>query len=155
MSMLEDDLPHHLVLVGGDGWDVEAVYALLGDSTIRHRVHFLGYVNDSQLRSLYRGASAYVHPSLYEGFGLTLLEAMACECPVVTSRVYSLPEVAGEAAVLVDPVSVPELAQAIRDICTDETLAGSLREKGRQRAAGFRWDRCAGEVAAVYRKVAG
>ena len=129
------------------------VYEELGSSAIADRVHLTGYVSDEQLKGLFGAASAYLHPSLYEGFGLTLLEAMAQNCPVVTSNVYSLPEVAGDAAVLVDPGSVDEIAEAIRGICTDSVLAADLAARGKERIKAFSWGDCAAGVMDVYRGV--
>jgi glycosyltransferase involved in cell wall biosynthesis len=154
MTRLADHIPHHLVLVGGDGWSVEETYDLLDESGLRDRVHFPGFVSDDQLRGLYNAASVYVHPSFYEGFGLTILEAMASGCPVVTSNVYSLPEVAGKAALLIDPGNVDEIAFAIKRICQNESIAVELKEKGIRRAEEFRWDSCAEKIANIYQQVA-
>lgn len=139
------------MLVGGDGWGMNEVYRQLDDSNLRESVHFSGYVTDEQLRALYTVASVYVHPSLYEGFGLTVLEAMASGCPVVTSNVYSLPEVAGNAALLVDPLDSAGLADAIESICTDIGLADELVTKGYTQARLFQWHECAAEVANIYK----
>lgn len=148
-------VPHHLVLVGGDGWDMERVHSLLPTGSLASRVHFAGYVSDEHLRALYRRAAFYVHPSFYEGFGLTVLEAMASGCPVVTSNLYSLPEVAGDAALLVNPANSDEIAGAILALCEDASLADSLRAKGHARALQFRWSDCASKVYGVYREVTG
>ncbi len=153
MSTLSEIIPHHLVLVGGDGWGMNDVYEQLGNTGFKKRVHFPGYVTDEQLRALYAAASVYVHPSLYEGFGLTVLEAMAAGCPVVTSNTWSLPEVAGDAALLVNPLDSSELAEAIEVICRDEKLASELGEKGYARAKSFQWDECARQVADVYQSI--
>ncbi len=153
LARVADSIPHHLFLAGGSGWSTSGIREQLANSGIADRVHFLGYVSDSQLKYLYHHASAYLHPSLYEGFGLTLLEAMACGCPVITSSVYSLPEVAGDAALLVDPYSVDEIAQAIVGVCTDEKLAGGLSVRGKQRASEFSWGKCAELVIKVYKSV--
>jgi glycosyltransferase involved in cell wall biosynthesis len=122
----------------------------LADSIARNRategVHFTGRVPESRLPSLYRGAEALVFPSLYEGFGLPLLEAMACGTPVVTSNVTALPEVAGDAALLVDPTSIEQIADAIKRIVRDTTLREQLRKKGLARATQFRWSRTTGMV---------
>jgi glycosyltransferase involved in cell wall biosynthesis len=119
--------------------------AELADSIARkrvtERVHFAGRVAESKLPSLYRGAEALVFPSLYEGFGLPLLEAMACGTPVVTSNTTALPEVAGDAALLVDPTSIDQIAEAINRIVRDTTLREQLRKKGLARASQFRWSR--------------
>jgi glycosyltransferase involved in cell wall biosynthesis len=106
---------------------------------VTRRVHFVGVVLDAQLPSLYRSAEALVFPSLYEGFGLPVLEAMACGTPVVTANTSALPEVAGDAAVLVDPTSVEEIADAIERIVSDTSLRQHLREKGLAQAAQFPW----------------
>jgi glycosyltransferase involved in cell wall biosynthesis len=103
-------------------------------------VHFTGLVPEEKLPSLYRGAEALVFPSLYEGFGLPLLEAMACGTPVVTANTTALPEVAGRAALLVDPTSVEQIAEAMKRIVSDTSLRQQLREKGLARAAQFSWD---------------
>ncbi len=103
------------------------------------RVHFTGFVQEADLPSLYRGAVALIFPSLYEGFGLPVVEAFACGTPVVTSSTTSLPEVAGGAALLVDPLSVDDLAHAMSRVVTDLALRGRLRAHGLQRAQAFRW----------------
>lgn len=113
--------------------------------TIQHfklqdRVTFIGRVAEEDLPSLYRGALALVFPSLYEGFGLPVIEAMACGCPVLTSNTTSLPEVAGDAAVLVDPSSVPAITEGINSICSDQFLRAELIRKGYLQSAKFSWD---------------
>lgn len=153
LESLRDKIPHHLVLVGGDGWDTDEIFREIGRLDIADRVHTIGYVSDEQLRALYGAASAYVHPSLFEGFGLTILEAMASGCPVVSSNVYSLPEVAGDAAILVDPYDVKAIADGICAVCTDPSFAADLVAKGKTRAATFTWSRCADQVAGVYRTI--
>jgi glycosyltransferase involved in cell wall biosynthesis len=125
----------------------------LSDCIGRHggdaRVHLTGVVPEAQLPSLYRGALALVFPSLYEGFGLPVLEAMACGTPVVTSNVSAMPEVAADAALLVDPTSVDEIAQAMKQIVSDTGLRTRLREKGLARASGFSWDSTIAKVREV------
>ncbi len=153
-AKLLDSLPHHLVLVGGNGWDAEDVLKNIEHPALAQRVHLLGYVSDEQLHALYGSASLYVHPSLYEGFGLPVLEAMAAGCPVVTSHLSSLPEVAGEAALLVDPTDVNAIADGMLAVCRDDAMASELIEKGRRRAALFSWEQCAEGVANVYGKIA-
>lgn len=153
LSIIAEIVPHHLVLVGGSGWDMNAVYRETNNPAVVGRVHQVGYVTDDQLRALYNSASLYIHPSLYEGFGLTVLEAMAAGCPVVTSDVYSLPEVVGDAALLVDPYKVDEIAEAIKTVCLDESMATDLRKRGLERVATFTWEKCAEKVAGVYRSV--
>ena len=110
------------------------------------RVDFVGIVPEPKLPSLYRGAEALVFPSLYEGFGLPVLEAMACGTPVVTANVTALPEVTGDAALLVDPTSVEQIAEAIVQIVSDTKLRQQLRDKGLKQAAQFSWQRTSARV---------
>lgn len=113
---------------------------------IRSRVHFVGTVPDAQLPSLYRSADALIFVSLYEGFGLPVLEGMACGTPVVTSNTSALPEVAGGAALLVDPTSSEEISSAMERVINDSLLRQELRSKGLKQAAQFSWDTTAGRV---------
>lgn len=113
---------------------------------VADRVHFAGLVPDEQLPSLYRSAHALVFASRYEGFGLPVVEAMACGTPVVTSNVTSLPEVAGDAGILVDPNSVEEIANAIGRVVRDETLCRQMRQKGLAQARQFSWTKTAADV---------
>jgi glycosyltransferase involved in cell wall biosynthesis len=154
LAVLAKDIPHHLVVVGGEGWDTETVFRIIDASGIKERVHLIGYVTDAQLQALYHSAAAYVHPSLFEGFGLPVLEAMAAGCPVVTSNLSSLPEVAGDAALLVDPKDANAIAEAIRAVCDDSALARRMKDEGRRRAAAFSWARTASETMRVYEEVA-
>lgn len=136
-----------LVHAGPEGW--------LADELPRDAARFLGYVPAADLRVLYGLARAFVYPSLWEGFGFPVIEAMACGCPVVTSDVSALPEVAGGAALLVDPTATEELAAAIERVWTDEGLRRDLAARGRERARCFTWERTARETVAVYERVAG
>lgn len=152
-SQVKDKVPHHLVLVGGQGWDSQEVFQMLKQPGLAERVHHLGYVSDRQLQSLYKYADFYIHPSLFEGFGLTVLEAMASSCPVITSNISSLPEVAGEAALLVNPFSVEEIAEAIESLALNEGLKSELVRRGLDRAQTFQWSHTAQGVAHAYREV--
>lgn len=114
--------------------------------SVTPRVDFVGVVPEAKLPSLYQGAEALVFPSLYEGFGLPLLEAMACGTPAVTSSTTAMPETAGGAALLVDPTSVEQIAAAMEQIVSDTALRGQLREKGLARAAQFSWKSTATRV---------
>lgn len=152
---LLEGLPHHLVLVGAGGWDMEEVNERLSDEATRRRVHPLGFVSDAQLRALYQRASVYVHPSLYEGFGLTILEAMASGVPVVTSNRSSLPEVAGDAALQVDPTQPEDIAAAITQIATDPAFAQRQATKGIAHAKKFRWADAARDLRDCYAEVLG
>ena len=117
---------------------------------IQNKIRFLGYLPQEELPFLYSGADVFVFPSLWEGFGLPPLEAMACGTPVVTSHVSSLPEVVGDAAILVDPNSALEIADAIYQILIDEHLALSLRSEGLTQAAKFTWSNTALQTYKVY-----
>ncbi len=121
---------------------------------VRERVVFTGYVNDGERAALLAGATALVYPSLHEGFGLPVLEAMAAGTPVLASNVSSLPEVAGDAALLVDPADPDALAAAMARLLEDEGLRGRLREMGWRRAAGFTWEQAARRTAATLHRAA-
>jgi glycosyltransferase involved in cell wall biosynthesis len=148
-------LEHDLVIVGGKGWLYEPIFARVRELGLEGRVRFLGFAADEDLPAIYSLASCLAYPSFYEGFGLPVLEAMACGTPVVTSRSSSLPEVAGTAAVLVDPHDVEELAVALEQVLHDQALRAELRAAGRRRAEGFTWERAARELLASYRALAG
>jgi glycosyltransferase involved in cell wall biosynthesis len=117
-------------------------------------VRFLGFVPFDTLRVFYEAASAFVFPSLYEGFGLPPLEAMACGTPVVASNVSSLPEVVGDAAVLVNPENVFDIARGIREALTDEARRATLMVKGFEQAQRFSWESTARQVVEIYEEVA-
>ena len=123
-------------------------------SRVEHVVRFLGFVPFETLRCFYQSAAAFVFPSRYEGFGLPPLEAMACGAPVVTSNVSSLPEVVGDAAVLVNPENVFDIARGIRDVLLDERLRAGLIRRGREQAARFSWSRTARQVLEIYKEAA-
>ncbi|MCS7287390.1 MAG: glycosyltransferase family 1 protein [Anaerolineae bacterium] len=144
-----------LVIVGKKGWLYEGFFRRLRELGLEERVHFTGYVPDEDLPALYSAADLFVFPSLYEGFGLPVLEAMACGVPVICSNTSSLPEVAGDAALLVDPTDVQALAKAIERALTDETLRAMLRAKGLERARMFTWEKTAQKTLEVYRRVLG
>ncbi len=142
-----------LVIVGKKGWLYESFFRRLRELGLENEVIFPGFVPDEDLPALYSAADLFVFPSLYEGFGLPVLEAMACGAPVVTSNTSSLPEVAGEAALLVDPTSVEELAGDMRRVLEKEELREELRAKGPKQAAKFRWENAARETLSVYEAV--
>lgn len=146
-------LPHRLKIVGQATWMAGDVFSAVRDSGLADEVEFTGYISYEAMVSVYRGAAVFVYPSLYEGFGLPVLEAMACGCPVVCSNTTSVPEVAGDAAVLVNPESADDLAEGIRRVLTEPGLARELRERGIQQAAKFTWPSCAETTLAVYRRV--
>jgi len=120
---------------------------------IEKQTIFTGVVNDERLVELYQQATLFVFPSRYEGFGLPVLEAMACGCPVICSNASSLPEVAGDAAILVDPMDVEGFTHEMDRVLTSSDLRRNLRGRGLAQAARFSWDRTARETIAVYKKV--
>ena len=128
----------HLVFTGEPSPEI---MQYIQDRHLRDRVHFTGIVPEAQLPGLYRGANALVFPSLYEGFGLPVLEAMACGIPVISANVTAMPEVAADAALLVDPTSVDQIADSIERIVNDTSTRLCLRQKGLARAAQFSWAR--------------
>jgi glycosyltransferase involved in cell wall biosynthesis len=144
-----------LVLAGAPGWLSEDVYKLVNDLALKPHCFFLGRVSNHDLYHLYNAAQCLVHPAFYEGFGLTPLEAMACGTPVVAANVSSLPEVVGDAALLVDPQNDEEITVALWRILTDAALRAQLRAKGLQRADGFSWERAARQTMEVYCRAAG
>jgi len=146
-------VPHGLVLVGQRWYKGEAVAERIRELGIEKDVRLTGYVSDEELVALYNLADIFVYPSLYEGFGLPVLEAMACGTPVVTSNTTSLPEVAGDAAVLVDPRSESEIMNAIERVACDPDYRRELRRRGLAQAAKFSWRRVAEQTAEVYRSV--
>ena len=146
-------LPHKLVLAGGRGWKAEGVYARIAALDLERDVLLPGYVPMEEQPLWYNGADVYVYPSLYEGFGLPPLEAMACGTPVVAARAASLPEVVGDAAVLVDPLSVDALSEALLRVASDADLRRTLGLAGVARAEQFTWTRTALQTLEVYRQV--
>jgi glycosyltransferase involved in cell wall biosynthesis len=149
------DVPHLLVIVGPDGWLTESFYETLRRMRHSERVRRVGFVPAGDLAAWYGAADLFVFPSRYEGFGLPVLEAMACGTPVVTSNVSSLPEVAGDAALCVDPADEAALAEAIRRVLSDATLAADLRTRGLARAGSFSWSRTATQTVEAYYRVRG
>jgi glycosyltransferase involved in cell wall biosynthesis len=144
-----------LVLVGHWGWRTDAIRDELEASPVRNRIHHLDYVNRTRLAALYGGADALLFPSWLEGFGLPLLESMACGTPVVTSGTSAMPEIAGPAAVYVDPESPHSIASATAALLRDPDHRDRLVALGRERAAKFSWDRAAEATAQVLREAAG
>lgn len=141
----------HLVIAGGRGWLESPIYQAVDVFRLRDRVHFTGFVDDADLPSLYSDAVCLAYPSLYEGFGFPVLEAMACGTPVITSNISSLPEVAGDAALLIDPYDVQALADALERVLGDSRLRDQLVEQGHRQVQKFSWKRTAQELRNIYR----
>jgi glycosyltransferase involved in cell wall biosynthesis len=144
-----------LVVAGAQGWLNDSVHEQVRKLGLGERVFFPGYIDQGDIAALYSMATVFAYPSLWEGFGLPVLEAMACGAPVLTSNVSSLPEVAGDAAVLVPPTDVDAIAASLGRLLDDDAFRADLSARGRQRAAQFSWERCARETLAVYEAVAG
>lgn len=142
-----------LVLVGKRGWLSESIYAAPKKHGVVDAVQFIDYVEKKDLPALYSGAEAFVFPSLFEGFGIPLLEAMACGAPVITSSVSSMPEVAGDAALYINPNSAEELRQALLTLTRDQDMKASFIEKGFRRAKAFSWQKTAQQTIEVFKKV--
>ncbi len=123
--------------------------SLIKSLDIQNRVIFTGFIDENDLPAYYRGAKAFAFPSLYEGFGLPILEAMACGTPVITSNVTAMPEVAGEAAILVDPYSISSITRGIERIINDADLQQTFCSKGLKRVKLFTWDKTAAVVKEV------
>jgi glycosyltransferase involved in cell wall biosynthesis len=144
-----------LLIIGDNVSKAPELRRLVHRFQLHQHVRFLGFVSDEMLAALYRLTRVFVFPSLYEGFGLPPLEAMAAGAPVITSNVSSLPEVVGDAAVLVDPMDAGALADAIRRVLEDSALRADLIRRGRDRVTAFSWDAAARRTHAVYESVAG
>jgi glycosyltransferase involved in cell wall biosynthesis len=142
-----------LALAGNKGWLYERIYALIEKLNLTERVRLLGGVTAPELVGLYQGARLFVLPSLYEGFGLPALEALACGVPVITSNAGSLPEVVGEAGVLLDPHDIGGWSDAIERLLLDPQEEARLREAGPKQAANFSWDRAAAQTWELYGRV--
>jgi len=149
-----EDAPHRLVLVGSDWSRAAEVHAAATQSPAARDIVFTGFAPGDELPYLYAGADAFVFPSLYEGFGMPILEALACGVPVVCANNSSLPEVAGDAAILFDPYSVEEMANAMARLIRDSALRDDLVRKGLARAAGFTWAATARQTLAVLHEAA-
>jgi len=148
-------LPHHLVLVGKETWYAPVVRAAAKNSAVGHRIHFTGFVSDEELLQLYGACDVFVYPSFYEGFGLPIIEAMACARAVACSNTSAMPEVADSAALLFDPNSQEEIVRALRDLLFNPELRSRMERLGAQRAAMFSWERTASKTLEIYYRIAG
>ncbi len=145
------DFPCKLVIVGKKLWLYDEIFSEIRNSVFRDKVVITGYLTQHQLVSLYSGAKMFIYVSFYEGFGFPPLEAMACGCPVITSSTSSLPEIAENAAIMVNPKDNEEIANAIRKLYDDRELQNQLRIKGFKQAKKFTWKECAIKTIDVYR----
>jgi len=144
--------PHSLVIVGRKGWMYANLFQEVERLNLRDHVIFTGYVPEADLPGLFNAAEFFVYPSVYEGFGLPVLEALACGIPVITSNRSSLPEIVGDAGILIDPNNVDELAAQMSMLAADNDLRIELRRKGLARAQLFSWERTARETIAAYER---
>lgn len=142
-----------LVLAGKLGWHTSEIASAIEHSSVRSRIRHLGFVTEAEKASLLHNCAALVYPSLYEGFGLPVLEGMAAGAPVITSNISSMPEVAGDAALLVDPTSVEAIASAMEELAWDMDLVANLRRAGPIQASAFTWKNTAESTCAIYRSV--
>ncbi|MGI0492206.1 glycosyltransferase family 4 protein [Alkalinema pantanalense CENA528] len=149
-----DRINHDLVLIGQKGWLYESIFDQITRSPYRDQIHHLSYLSDAAVAYFLAQANVFVYPSLYEGFGLPVLEAMTLGAPVVTSNTSSIPEVAGNAALLVDPQDVDALSHAIGQVIGDRTLRQQLITQGYQQATKFSWAETAKQTLNAYRLLA-
>jgi glycosyltransferase involved in cell wall biosynthesis len=143
----------HLVIIGGKGWMYDAMLALVERAELKDRVHFPGFAADDDLPALYSLADVFAFPSWYEGFGIPVLEAMACGTPVVAADNSSLPEAVGEAGLMVEAGDTDVLAGALAQLLADQSLRGQLIQAGYEQVQGFTWEQSAEQLLSVYASV--
>jgi glycosyltransferase involved in cell wall biosynthesis len=153
-ASIVSSVPHHLVITGGKGWMYETIFGQVKRSGLEGRVHFPGFVDDADLPALYSAADLFAYVSLYEGFGLPLLEAMACGTPVIGSNTSSLLEVIGEAGLQVDPSNVGNITHAVQQMIEQPELRTRSIGLGLERAKLFTWDKAARELLTIYDRIA-
>jgi len=149
------ELPHHLVIVGKETWYAPTVRSAARKSEVSGRIHFTGFVSDEELLELYGACDLFVYPSFYEGFGLPILEAMACGRAVACSNTSAMPEVADSAAILFDPADRQDLVLAMRDLLLNPELRSRMERLGMQRATTFSWEKTASKTLELYYQIAG
>ncbi len=147
------NIPHYLVMVGEKGWRYQSDLELVNSLGLGNVVVFPGYIEHEDLPAVYNAAEIFVFPSLYEGFGLPVLEAMACGTPVVTSNVSALPEVVGEAGIMVNPYDYEEIANGVYKLLSDKKLSSGLVKAGLERARYFTWENAAREMLSLFREL--
>jgi len=143
----------HLVIVGGQGWKYEEIYEKVKKLYLQKKVHFIGYVSEKSLVKLYNLAKALVFPSIYEGFGIPPLEAMKCGCPVIASYTSSIPEVVGDAGILINPGEPMEIAGAMAKIINNQNLCAELKNKSLLQSKKFSWESSAKKLMNVINRI--
>lgn len=146
-------IDHKLVLCGPKGWHYKDIFKKIKELKLENEIIFLGFIPEEDLPFLYNVAQVFVYPSLYEGFGLPVLEAMSCGCPVITSNVSSLPEIVGNSAILVDSLNTEELEQAILKVIKNKDLRKDLIKKGIERSKMFSWEKAAEDAFAILKRI--
>lgn len=149
----KQNLPHKLVIAGKKGWKYREIFEMIEELNLSEDVVFTGYVPDNDLPALYNASDLFVYPSIYEGFGLPPLEAMACGTPVITSDTSSLPEVVGNAGITIDPKDVNLLSTMMYEVLTNDSLKQEMINKGLNRAKLFSWELCAVETLKLYEEL--
>jgi glycosyltransferase involved in cell wall biosynthesis len=152
-SLMVNEVPHQLVVAGKARWKYKNDLRLIAEKGLEKRIQLLDWVNPEEIPALYNLADCFVYPSLYEGFGLCLVEAMAAGCPVVAASTGALPEIAQDAALLVDPQNYHEMKEAIWKVISDTSLRQDLIQGGLLRAKDFTWERCAEETLKLFYEV--
>lgn len=149
-QLRQQGLDIHYAIAGGKGWLEDEMYQTIDETNMRDYVHLLGFVDDEDLPALYTSSELLIITSLYEGFGLPILEAMACGIPVITSNLSSLPEVAGDAAILINPLDTHTITDAVYTLLTDTPKYSTLAAMGHQQAQKFSWEKSAIHLKSIY-----
>jgi len=153
LAINNEKIGHKLVIAGEKGWDYKKLFKLVDDLQINDQVIFIGFVSENELPLLYNAADLFVYPSIYEGFGIPVLEAMSCGVPVISSSVSSLPEIVKNAGLLVEPNNIERLSQAICEVIINRDLNQKLSKLGLKRASQYSWEKTAKETLRVYEDV--
>lgn len=149
-ARIKNDIPHQLVLAGEQRWSSRAELQVMQELRLEDRVYFPGWIQHGDLPAVYSLADLFVFPSLYEGFGIPLIEAMACGCPIVTANTCAPPEVLDGSGWLVDPLSVDDISAGMKKVLFDSELRAGMTAKGIERSKAFSWDQCAKQLLAVF-----
>ena len=153
-ALIKDELPHQLVLAGEQRWSTRTELQVMQELHLEDRVHFPGWIDHGDLPAVYSLAELFAFPSLYEGFGIPLIEAMACGCPIVTANTCAPPEVLDGAGCLVDPLDVEAIAAGMKRVLLDPELRAGMIARGIERSRAFSWEQCARQVLAVFDSLA-